>query len=257
MGRVKAIGHDPVLRRWRARTSFQSLGKFIALWIPCIADAKIQLPTLEKFLTLVPGLSSTLIDVEIVFNVRIGNSRVFVEREDAEPDLSGLIPVRNQLVELLRKLSDATVELRPFTIVLISDCGLLALSSTIFLIEYIPQKYNTPKGRKLLPKRMRSLVDPKTAAKLMGTPEARKVLGGDDLRFAVNDQGILDMFVDVLGTERFRDPVIPVVDEEEDDGDEDWEDEEFDMGEAGLPPALPLPLQAIFEEMMDSFMGTL
>jgi hypothetical protein len=138
-----------------------------------------------------------------------------------------------------------------------SDCGLLPMSSTIFLLEYIPQSYNTPKGRKLLPERMRSMVDPKTAAKLMGAPETRKVLGGDDLRFAVNDQGILDMFVDVVGMERLRDPVIPVIDAEEDDEDEDWEDEEFDMREAGLPPALPPPLQAIFEEMMDSFLETM
>lgn len=194
-----------------------------------------QLPALERLLTLAPRLSPKLEDLEINLNIRINRSSVFNGTTN-DPTLPGLIPLQDQVRELLRQLADAKVEIKPFTIAVIAVAAVLPVSPTLLLLDYIPKEYNTTEGKERLPKRMQG-VDTPTSLK-------SEVIGGDELRFAVNVHGLEDIFVDVLGVETMRDAAMPA---EEADG------APMVVDDDALPP-MPMPLREMFQDMFESVM---
>jgi hypothetical protein len=164
-----------------------------------------KLCTLERLLTLVPQVSSLITDLEVTLTVRIKTSRVFMRASRTDQrSLPGLIPLRYQVEEMLHRLANANVNIVPFTIGITSETALLPLRAALLLFDYIPASYNTPESRALLPERMDVGVEIASTTRLMGRPETRHVLGGDDLQFAVNHSGIENVLVDVLGMELDR-----------------------------------------------------
>jgi hypothetical protein len=139
----------------------------------------------------------------MMMNLRIASSAVFTRSSGGTPRLPVLLPLRLQITQLLRKLRDAKVEIRPFTIGIASEAALNAAQTTLFMLEYIPKSYKTPKGRKNLPERMRSPEAPEFT-KMLGTPESRQVFGGDELRFWVNERRAQKVFMDVSRLEDLR-----------------------------------------------------
>lgn len=127
----------------------------------------------------------------------------------------------------------------PFSIAITSVAAVLPVSPTLFLLDYIPKEYNTPEERKLLPKRMQ---DVETPTFLKSEP-----VGGDELRFAVNLAGLDDIYVDVIGVESIRNATAPL----DADGEGDMGPTVMDMDP--LDP-MPIPLRAMFEEMVLSVM---
>jgi hypothetical protein len=150
-----------------------------------------------------------LTDLEISLKIRIGNPSVFTPTRNGGPSLPGLVPLRQHVVQLLRRLSNAKVEIPPFSVGISSDDQRLIFRGTLLVLEYIPRKYNTADKRKDLPQRLRTEDTPELS-QLLGPPESRQVLGGDDLRFCLDQGGLEDTFINVLrseGTGRFRNAV--------------------------------------------------
>lgn len=56
----------------------------------------------------------------------------------------------------------------------------------------------------LLPERLRVGAETDAAKRVMGGPEAREVIGGDDMRYALGSPGVEEVFLDVLGMEQMR-----------------------------------------------------
>jgi hypothetical protein len=163
---------------------------------------KFQLSALEKLLILAPRVSSSITDIEVRLTVHIKNSKVFSHApETDEPILPGLIPLRSRVCDMLRRLANTKVEIRPFTIAIASETAFSALRRPLLFWDYIPAFYNTSRGAALLPERMHLNVEKDIASKYIGAPETRRVLGGDDLRYALNRLGVQQTFLDVLQLE--------------------------------------------------------
>lgn len=127
------------------------------------------------------------------------------------------------------------MEIKPFTIAVTAQAAVLPISRTLLLLDYIPKEYNTDEGNERLPKRMQKGNTP-TSIKF-------EVIVGDELRFAVNDHGLEDIFVDLLGVETMRDGAMPA---EAADG------RPMVMDVDALPP-MPMPLR----DMLDMFQSVL
>jgi hypothetical protein len=156
--------------------------------------------------------------------------------DPASATLSGLIPLQNQVCELLQRLADAEVKITPFTVAVTAAGAVLPVSPTLLLLDYVPREYNTEEGRSRLPNRMQGVDAPSSLTS--------EVIGGDELRFAVNSEGLEDIFIDVVGVETMRDTAMPermpnrgpmVVDVDVD----------------ALPP-MPSPMRTMFQDMFES-----
>jgi hypothetical protein len=110
---------------------------------------------------------------------------------------------------MLQGLANANVEIRPFSIGITAETALLPDRTPLLLLEYIPAAYNNPEAASLLPERLYVGVETDTAEKLIGRPETRQVLGGDDMRYAVNSTGAEEVSIDVFGLEQMRSLMIP------------------------------------------------
>ncbi|KAJ9110399.1 hypothetical protein QFC22_006743 [Naganishia vaughanmartiniae] len=162
------------------------------------------LSTVEKLLMLAPQISATITDLEVIITVRFNSSGVFTRAPTTDASsLPGLSPVRHEVVEMLHRVAKANIKIIPFSIGITSETTLLLVSTTLFRCDYISALYNTPEASGLLPKRMH-VGDMAKTTRLVGPPETRRILGGDDLRSAVNHAGIEDVYVDVVGMEQMR-----------------------------------------------------
>jgi hypothetical protein len=145
-----------------------------------------QLSTLETLLMLAPQISSTITDLEVVMTVRLDSSTIFTHDTTTNaPSLPELIPLRNQVVEMLHKIAKANIKIVPFTISIASESTLLPVRTTLFLCGYVPASYNTPEASDTLPERMHVEEETARTTSLWGPLETRGVLGGDDLRYVV------------------------------------------------------------------------
>lgn len=170
-----------------------------------------QLSILERLLMIVPQISSTITDLEITMTVRMNSSEVFTRAPTTDtPTLPGLIPLRNEAVEMLNRIANANIKTVPFTISITAETTPLLVRTPLLLLEYIPASYNTPQASALLPKRMALAIETARSTSFMGSPETRRVLGEDDLRFAANYEGIRDAYMDVVGMEQMKGLMMPL-----------------------------------------------
>jgi hypothetical protein len=155
---------------------------------------------LEGLLTLAPHLSSTLTDIEILLKIRITSSAAFERARDGSPSLVGLMPARHQVISFLQRLRDANVDIQPFTLGIAFDSERAPSINPVFIFEYIPQEYNTPRRRETLPKRM-SVEEPPEVLELLGSPESREVFGGDELRYWVDLNHLASVIMSLSSSE--------------------------------------------------------
>jgi hypothetical protein len=139
----------------------------------------------------------------MMIKLKIASSAVFTRPQNGAARLPSLLPLRLQITQLLRKLRDAKVEIRPFTIEVGSEAARDGVRTTFFMMEYIPKSYKTTKGHKKLPERMRSPPPPELS-EILGSMESRQVFGGDELRFWAHEAGVQKVFMDMKRLEDMR-----------------------------------------------------
>jgi hypothetical protein len=162
----------------------------------------LQIPALENLIKLATKFSSTIIAVEIGMRVRILSPKIFAQNRDGSASLAGVIPQRQHVNGMLRRLADAHVDIKPFVMKILAATAALGpttISYPLFLMSYIPQSVNNPEGRACFPPRLNMGPEAQDPVGALETRE--EVLGGDELRFgAVQDLEILydDAFADEI-----------------------------------------------------------